>query len=37
MLSFAGGDTVGEATKWQSTYLMINLGDPVAHVRSDAP
>ena len=37
MLSFAAGDTVGEATKWQSTYLMINLGDPVAHIDTTLP
>lgn len=31
MLSYAGGDTVGEASKWFHSYTLINLGDPVAH------
>lgn len=33
LLSFAGGDTVGEATKWFHTYMFVNLGDPVAHIK----
>lgn len=37
LLSFAAGDTVGEATKWFHTYMMVNLGDPVAHVHHNAP
>lgn len=37
MLSFAAGDTVGEATKWFHTYTMVNLGDPIAHVRHGLP
>lgn len=32
LLSYAAGDTVGEATKWFHTYTFVNLGDPVAHV-----
>lgn len=35
MLSFAAGDTVGESTKWFHTYMMINIGDPVATVDID--
>lgn len=34
LLSFAAGDTVGAATRWNHTYTMINLGDPVAHLDS---
>ncbi|MBP9779728.1 hypothetical protein KBD33_03855 [Candidatus Gracilibacteria bacterium] len=37
LLSYAAGDTVGEATRWFHTYTMINMGDPVAHVDHDAP
>lgn len=37
LLSYAGGDTVGEATKWFHTYTMINLWDPVAHNDKRAP
>jgi hypothetical protein len=37
LLSYAAGDTVGEATKWFHTYTMVNLWDPVAHVDKDAP
>lgn len=32
LLSYAAGDTVGEASKWFHTYTFVNLGDPVAHV-----
>lgn len=32
LLSYAGGDTVGEASKFFHTYTLINLGDPVTHV-----
>ncbi len=32
LLSYAWGDTVGEATKWFHTYTLINMWDPVAHV-----
>ena len=32
LLAYAGGDTVGEATKFFHTYTLINLGDPVTHV-----
>ncbi len=32
LLSYAAGDTVGEATKWFHTFTFVNLGDPVAHV-----
>ncbi len=31
LLSYAGGDTVGEASKWFHSYTLINLGDPVTH------
>lgn len=37
MLSYAGGDTVGEATKWFHTYTLVNLGDPVTHNDHKAP
>lgn len=33
LLSFASGDSVGEATKWFHTYMMVNLGDPVLSVQ----
>lgn len=36
-LSYAAGDTVGEATKWFHTFTFVNLWDPVAHVDVDAP
>jgi len=32
LLSYAGGDTVGEATKWYHSHTLVNIGDPVAHV-----
>lgn len=31
MLSYAGGDTVGESTKWFQSFTLVNLGDPVTH------
>lgn len=36
LLSYSAGDTVGEATKWFHTYMMINMGDPVASVEKNA-
>ena len=35
LLSYAAGDTVGEATRWSHTFTLINMGDPVAHVTQD--
>lgn len=32
LLNFASGDTVGQSTKWFHTYMMVNMGDPVAHI-----
>jgi hypothetical protein len=32
LLSYAAGDTVGEASRWFHTYTMVNLGDPITHV-----
>ena len=32
LLDFAGGSTVGEATKSYQTYSTITLGDPIAHL-----
>ncbi len=32
LLAYAGGDTVGETTKFFHTYSLVNLGDPVTHV-----
>jgi len=37
LLSYAGGDTVGEATRFFQTYTLINMGDPVAHVDHGRP
>ena len=37
LLSFAAGDSVGEATKWFHTYMMLNMGDPIASVRHGEP
>lgn len=37
LLSFAAGDTVGDSTKWFQTYMMINMGDPVAQVDINNP
>jgi hypothetical protein len=37
LLSFAAGDTVGEATRWFHDYTMINLWDPVAHLEIGVP
>jgi hypothetical protein len=37
LLSYAAGDTVGEATRWYHTYTLINLWDPVAHVDKADP
>lgn len=37
LLSYAGGDTVGEASKFFHTYTLINMGDPVAHVDHGRP
>ena len=37
ILSYAGGDTVGEASKFFHTYTLINMGDPVAHVDHGRP
>lgn len=36
LLSYAAGDTVGEATKWFQTYMLVNMGDPVASVKHGA-
>jgi hypothetical protein len=36
LLSYAAGDTVGEASRWFHTYTFVNLGDPVTHVDPDA-
>ena len=37
LLSYAGGDTVGESSKFFHTYGLINMGDPVAHVEKGRP
>ncbi len=37
LLSFAAGDTVGESTKWFHTYMLVNIGDPVASVNHGEP
>lgn len=37
LLAYAGGDTVGESTKFFHTYTLVNLGDPVAHIDHNRP
>ncbi|MBC7503535.1 VCBS repeat-containing protein [Candidatus Gracilibacteria bacterium] len=37
LLAYAGGDTVGESTRFFHTYGLINLGDPVAHIDHGRP
>ncbi|MBP8016521.1 VCBS repeat-containing protein, partial [Candidatus Gracilibacteria bacterium] len=34
LLEFAGGNTVGDSTKFYQTYSMINLGDPIISIDS---
>ena len=37
LLAYAGGDSVGETTKFFHTYSLVNLGDPVTHVDHGRP